>query len=162
MAPWIFCTAPSQQYTKIARRGGKTVCPYNPPNIDHKLPNIGSSFVDVTQSLVHSVHQLIDDILLHNTIRRDRRGELREDSLTEQGLIKALRTFMKGGPPFGNTGSPGLTPTEPPVNDQKLMGLTFCQSYQSLSTIWGNDMSENRAARTYPPYRVVHHKQGIY
>ena len=23
-------------------------------------------------------------------------------------------------------------------------------------------MSENRATRTYPPYRVVHHKQGIY
>jgi len=113
--------------------------PYNPPtsNIDHNNPNLGGSFVDVTQSLIHSVHHLIDDILIHNTIRRDRCGELREGSLTEQGFIKTRRTFMKGGPPFGNTGSPGLTPTEPPVNDQKLTGLTFCQSYQSLSTIWG-------------------------
>ena len=54
------------------------------------------------------------------------------------GLIKRLRTFMRGGAPFGKAGS-GIkfltTATEPPVNDQKLAGLTFCQSYQSLSTI---------------------------
>ena len=151
--------------TNIARRGGKTVtifCPYNPPNIGHNNPNLGSSLVDVTQSIVPSVHQFIDDILVHNTIRRDWCGELREGSLTEQGLIKRLRTFTKGGPPFGKTGSPGLTPTEPPANDQKLAGLAFCQSYQSLSTIWEGYMSENRATRTYPPYRVVHHKQRIY
>ena len=85
-----------------------TLFPYNPPNIDHKHPNLGNSLVDVTQPLAQRVHQLIDDILVHNTIRRDRRGELREGSLTEQGFIKTLRTFMKGGPPFGNTGSPGV------------------------------------------------------
>ena len=138
-------------------------CPYSPQaNTGHNNPNLGSSPVDVTQSIVQGVHQLIDDVLVHNTIRRDRCGELRKGSLTEQGLIKRLRTFIKGGPPFGNTGSPMVTPTEPPVNDQKLTGLTFCQSYQSLSTIWEGYMSENRATPTYPPYRVVHHKQGIY
>jgi len=109
----------------------------NPPNIDHKYTNLGSSLVDITQPLAQRVHQLIDDILVHNTICRDRRGELREGSLTEQGLIKSLRTFMKGGAPFGKTGSPLATATEPPVNDQKLTRLAFCHSYHSLSTIWG-------------------------
>ena len=112
-------------------------CPYNPPNIYYKHPNLGSSLVYVTQSIIQRVHQFIDDILVHNTIRRDRRGELREGSLTEQRLIKRLRTFVKGGDPFGKTGSPLTTPTEPPVNDQKFAGLAFCQSYQSLSIIWG-------------------------
>jgi len=135
---------------------------YDPPNIDHKHPNLESSLVYVTQSLVQRVHQLIDGILVHNTICRDRCGKLREGSSTEQGLIKRLRTFTRGGAPFGKTGSPLTTATEPPVNDQKLAGLAFCQSYQSLSIIWGDDMSENRATRTYPPYRVVKHKQGIY
>ena len=67
------------RYTKILQLGSKTVikfCPYNSPSIYHKRPNLGSSFVDVTQSLIHSVHRLIDDILLHDTIRRDRCGEL--------------------------------------------------------------------------------------
>ena len=114
-----------------------TSCPYNPPNVDHNHPSLGSSLVDVTQPLVQRVHQLIDDILVHNAVCRGRCGELREGSLTEQELIKRLRTFMKGGPPFGNTGSPLATATDPPVNDQKLTGLAFCQSYQSLSTIWG-------------------------
>jgi len=125
----------SDEYTKIARRGGKAVIifiSYNAPDA-----NLGRSLVDVTQSLTQGVHQLIDDILVHNTICRDRRGELREGSLTEQGLIKRLRTFMKGGPPVGKTGSPLGMATEPPANDQKLAGLAFCQSYQSLSTIWG-------------------------
>jgi len=61
------------------------------------------SLVDVTQSLIHNVHQLIEGILVHNTIRQDRWGELREDPLTKKGFIKTLRTFMKGGPPFGKT-----------------------------------------------------------
>ena len=111
--------------------------PYNPPKINHKHPNLEGSLVYVTQSLVQRVHQLIDGILVHDTIRRNWRGELREGSLTEQRLNKRLRTFMKGGDPFGKTGSPLTTPTEPPVNDQKLAGLVFCQSYQSLSIIWG-------------------------
>ena len=114
-----------------------TFFPYNTPHIDHKHPNLGSLLVDVTQPLAQRVHQLINDILVHNTVCRDRRGELREGSLTEQGLTKRLRTFMKGGPPFGKTGLPLATATEPPVNDQKLAGLAFCQSYHSLSTIWG-------------------------
>ena len=73
------------RYTEILRRGSKNeiaFCPYNPPNIDRNHPNLGSSLVDVTQSLIQRVHQLIDDILLHNTIRRNWCGELRGGSLT--------------------------------------------------------------------------------
>ena len=103
-------------------------------------PNVKSSRVGVTQPLVLRVHYLIDGIVVHNAIRRDRRRELRKDSLTEQVADKRLRTFMRGGAPFGQAGSTTkllTTATEPPVNDQKLAGLAFCQSYQSLSIIWG-------------------------
>jgi len=86
------------RYTKVLRRGSKAVikfCPDNSPSsIDHNNPNLGSLLVDVTQSLIHSVHQLIDDVLVHDTIRRDRCGELREGPLTEHELIGRLRTSM--------------------------------------------------------------------
>jgi len=56
-----------------------------------------SSLVDVTQPLVSSIHQLIDGVLVHNAVRRDRRRELQEFSLAEEKkkkLVDQPRTFM--------------------------------------------------------------------
>ena len=106
----------------------------------HIHSNLESSLVGVTQPLVSSVHQLIDGILVHNTIRLDRRRELRGSSLIGHVLVKRPRTSKKGGAPFGNAGSGTRFTTmavAPPANDQKLASLAFCQSYQILSTIWG-------------------------
>jgi len=77
----------------------------DPSDFDHKHSNMKSSLVDVTQPLVLSVHKLIDEILVQNTIRRDRRRELREGSSNEQAVVKGLRTSMRGGAPFGQAGS---------------------------------------------------------
>jgi len=84
------------------------------------------------------VHQVIDGIIVHNTIRRDRGRELREGSLAEQVPVRRLRTFTKGGAPVGKVASGIKFVTRaviPPPKDQKLEGSAFCQSYHNLSTI---------------------------
>jgi hypothetical protein len=105
-------------------------CVINGPRsiyIGHRHSDVKSSLVDVTQPLALSIHQLKDGILVQNTIRRDRRRELREGSVAGRVIAKRLRTFM-----------------EVPASDQKLARLAFCQSYQTLSTIWGRRyLSEN-------------------
>ena len=70
-------------------------------NVNHKHTDSESSLVDVAQLLVLGVHQIVDGILVHNTICRDRRRELRKGSLTEQVIVKRLRTVTRGGAPFG-------------------------------------------------------------
>jgi len=97
-----------------------------------------SLFVDVTQLLMSNVHRVVDSVIVHNTIRRDRGRELREGSLAERVPVRRLRTFTKGGAPVGKVASGTKFVTRaviPPPNDQKLEGSAFCQSYHSLSTI---------------------------
>jgi len=45
-------------------------------SVDRKHSNLQSSLVSVTQPLVFGVHQFVDGIVVHDTIRRNRSREL--------------------------------------------------------------------------------------
>jgi len=63
---------------------------------------------------------------------------------------------------MGSGMKPGVLETAPPPYDQKLAGLMFCQSFQSLSTICERRWVRKASCRSEPTHCVMQHKQGIY
>ena len=54
--------------------------------------DLNGSLIHVTQPLAPGVHQLIDGIIVQDTIRRDRGRELREGLLIGKALVKRRLT----------------------------------------------------------------------
>lgn len=50
------------------------------------------SLIDVAQPFVPGVHQLVDGVVVQDTIRRDRGRELREGLLIESAFFERLLT----------------------------------------------------------------------
>lgn len=106
------------------------------------------SFVHITEVTTSRVHDVPDGDFGEHSIRRDGRVQLQAEANAVSLSAKAKYAYVKltvssGAIPFGQSFSACTEVrfcTEPPMYAQKLSGFLFCQSDQTLSTIYSPDV----------------------